>query len=436
MSWLSGFVAVALFAPLLPVHAQTTLSATCGTVTIPSVVYTGQKIDVRVRVYNTSSIDLKSDAGFVLGSQEPQDNSNWGVTRVPIPNGIARRFQTTSFLFSVTAPSVSGQYAFAWQMLQEGNKWFGDVCKLATPVTVQKAENNAKVYSIAGIPTRVTIGDEFTAVIKMQNRGQSTWQPGAYKLGSTGPAESDRDNTIWGISRVELTETVLPNGIATFEVHATAPRDPGTYPFQWQMLQEGAEWFGSIASSPFRVRPLPAGATPLPVPEEFTCIVTKPVIAVGEPVTILTGPKDGYYSAKWYAAFGNPTTTTGRYFTTRFNQPGDQSITATSIDFPGGEQTATCTVKVVATSPSPNPYDPYNPYDPSSPFTAQLTSPISGAQVSQGQSLPVSVSGEGVPACGTWKIVTPSGQTVILVASNFASGQLPGNLPSCHSGPY
>ncbi len=361
-------MALIIFA--VPAGAQETLSATCGIVTMPTVVYAGQKVNARVRIYNTSSIDLRSDQGFLLGSQEPQDNATWGVSRVEIPGGVAPRFETTHFLFSVTAPTTPGTYSFAWQMLQEGKQWFGDVCKLPAPVTVQPADDNAKVFSISGIPERVTVGDSFTAVIKMQNRGKSTWQPGAYKLGLVGTPGQD---SLWGVSRVALTDTVAPGEIATFDVHATAPSYPGRFPFQWQMKQEGDSitatgWFGSIASSAFRVRPLPPGATPLPT--------TAP-----ETTPDMLNPYD------------------------------------------------------------PNPYDPgtYDPYNPgaaATALTAQITSPVSGTQVSRGQNLSVAVLGEGAPVCGTWKLVTPQGVTITLSASDFASGQLPGNIPACEAAPY
>jgi hypothetical protein len=45
---------------------------------------------------------------------------------------------------------------------------------------------------------------------------------------------------------VELPFSVAPGEQVTFNFTATAPSNPGTYDFQWQMLQEDVEWFGDL----------------------------------------------------------------------------------------------------------------------------------------------------------------------------------------------
>ena len=60
-------------------------------------------------------------------------------------------------------------------------------------------------------------------------------------------------NTTWGLNRVELaTSQTGPGNTATFNFQVRAPSAPGTYTFQWQMLQEGSEWFG-VATYPITV---------------------------------------------------------------------------------------------------------------------------------------------------------------------------------------
>ena len=38
---------------------------------------------------------------------------------------------------------------------------------------------------------------------------------------------------------------IAPGAESTFRFTATAPRTPGTYPFQWMMIEaKGVDWFG------------------------------------------------------------------------------------------------------------------------------------------------------------------------------------------------
>jgi hypothetical protein len=63
-----------------------------------------------------------------------------------------------------------------------------------------------------------------------------------YRLGSQNP----QDNTIWGLGRVNLSgDSVSPGTTTAFSFVVTAPSSPGSYNFQWQMVQDAVEWFGA-----------------------------------------------------------------------------------------------------------------------------------------------------------------------------------------------
>ena len=82
-------------------------------------------------------------------------------------------------------------------------------------------------------------------LVAMQNTGTATWtQGGGYRLSSQAP----QDNSIWGRNRVDLPAPVLPGSSATFSFDITAPGTPGTYAFQWRMVQENVEWFGDFST--------------------------------------------------------------------------------------------------------------------------------------------------------------------------------------------
>src|SRR5437763_8467932 len=90
----------------------------------------------------------------------------------------------------------------------------------------------------------------------MRNTGGTTWTTaGWYNLGSQNP----QDNFTWGMARVGLPGSVAPNSEVTFNFNVTAPSTPGTYNFQWRMVQDAVEWFGDFTTN----ATVSVGASPL-----------------------------------------------------------------------------------------------------------------------------------------------------------------------------
>ncbi len=111
---------------------------------------------------------------------------------------------------------------------------------LLTVATVS-AQNKAEFISQT-VPDSISPGQTFEVSITYKNTGNKTWTSGSnYRLGTQAP----QDNTFWnGINRVGLPHDVAPNEEVTFTVTLTAPEDEGVYVLQWQMVQDGVEWFG------------------------------------------------------------------------------------------------------------------------------------------------------------------------------------------------
>ena len=62
-------------------------------------------------------------------------------------------------------------------------------------------------------------------------------------------SQRPQDNLTWGVGRVDVPGTIAPGQDATFQFAVTAPNAPGTYNFEWRMLQEGVEWFGNFSTN-------------------------------------------------------------------------------------------------------------------------------------------------------------------------------------------
>jgi len=116
---------------------------------------------------------------------------------------------------------------------------------------IQSLVDNSSCVSISA-PANVNANQSFSATVTLLNNGTTTWDPAAlYRLGSQGP----QDNSTWGTGRVLLNSPVTPGNTVAITFNATAPLTPGTYAFDWKMLQEAVQWFGSTCNGSITVNP-------------------------------------------------------------------------------------------------------------------------------------------------------------------------------------
>lgn len=105
--------------------------------------------------------------------------------------------------------------------------------------------NNSLVLGQA-VPWMMILGRTYSVSVTLRNTGNQTWVAGGptpFRLGSRNP----HDNNIWGRNRVSLPGSVRPGATITLPFSVTAPSMAGTYNFQWQMVQDGVEWFGGFS---------------------------------------------------------------------------------------------------------------------------------------------------------------------------------------------
>jgi Ig-like domain from next to BRCA1 gene len=92
------------------------------------------------------------------------------------------------------------------------------------------------------VPAAMVAGRSYTVSVSMRNTGSTTWKLDQQVLGSQSP----QDNLTWGLHRVSMGWWTAPPGeVVTFSFNVTAPATPGSYTFQWRMVQDGVGWFGA-----------------------------------------------------------------------------------------------------------------------------------------------------------------------------------------------
>lgn len=141
-----------------------------------------------------------------------------------------------SYTFTVTAKAMlyPSSANLKLQMVREGVKFFGEVKNVSIPTS---PEHDALIESIEFVtPTKA--GESFTASIRVQNKGSSTWTSATkFRLGvmgnMTGPARANLPSGV----------TVKPGESFDFLYTAKAP-STGDLSLKVQMLQENVLWFG------------------------------------------------------------------------------------------------------------------------------------------------------------------------------------------------
>lgn len=135
----------------LPTSAN---AAACVSQAVPTTMVAGRTYSVSVTMRNTGSNVWTTPTNYNLGSQNPQDNTIWGVGRVGLTGSVAPGSKVT-FNFVVTAPATSGIYNFQWRMVQDYVEWFGEFAPTVAVNVVAAgagtAYNSSQGASVPGI---------------------------------------------------------------------------------------------------------------------------------------------------------------------------------------------------------------------------------------------------------------------------------------------
>lgn len=219
---------------------------------IPEQIAPGEKFKVFVQYRNTGKSSWSSSQGYRLAAVAPDSAKSWGIDKVELDTKeTVLPGQTATFAFTAIAPTKPGDYAFQWQLYQDGRGFFGD----ATPVTairvgagqVHRGENLDAEFVSAGIPETLKADTTYSVTLLFKNTGEEPWRAGLVTLrplGATG-------NLTWLIDRVDLApgEVVEPGDIKAFEFNIHTPPDSGKYGFRWHLTDGQGKAFGD-ASEP------------------------------------------------------------------------------------------------------------------------------------------------------------------------------------------
>lgn len=165
--------------------------------------------------------------------------TDWTINGVPAVGNTDSDSSLEVFIGG-TANGGNGARLYAWQI--------STTHTLNWPMFRQNPLHTAMVFTGGNdatlvshtLPATMPPGSNQGVRVVMKNTGTSTWTPGNYRLcASTG-------NT-FGVTCVDLTQSVAPGATVTFNFTLTAPATLGFYTNTWRMRQGSSGWFGDSA---------------------------------------------------------------------------------------------------------------------------------------------------------------------------------------------
>ncbi|HWP44820.1 MAG TPA: NBR1-Ig-like domain-containing protein, partial [Blastocatellia bacterium] len=220
-----------------------TNNATFVSQNVPASLTPGEIVSVSVTMRNSGTTTWSAGT-YKLGSQNPENNTIWGLNRVNLSSSVAPGADAT-FTFNITAPATEGTYNFQWRMVQDGVGFFGDSSPNIA-ISVEGAPAYDAEMVSQSVPPYMVPGQSYQVSVTMRNTGTHAWGSSVgIALGSQNP----EDNVTWGMNRVPLSNFVPLGGTKTFSFVVTAPSVRGIYNFQWKMFKSDIGFFGDATTN-------------------------------------------------------------------------------------------------------------------------------------------------------------------------------------------
>lgn len=129
--------------------------------TVPESLNVGQQFTVNMKWLNTGTEVWDTFFGFVVRSQNPENNTTWGRNALA-PNAVVQRGQILNLTFTAVAPSTGGLYNFQWQLSQDGTSLFGET---SANITILVSDPNpptvtspSSIIAVQGAPLSFQLG--------------------------------------------------------------------------------------------------------------------------------------------------------------------------------------------------------------------------------------------------------------------------------------
>lgn len=176
---------------------------------------------------------------------------------------------TASFTFGINAPATPGTYTVSVDLVRENVAWANKTVSW----TINVVDEYDSLQTNHNIPATMAAGSKASIQLEMVNKGYNSWSKDEnYRLSTTNnnqfsfvdfnPPWTDGYSLSPTNQRVYMDEkTRITQGLKyQFSFTIQAPSTPGTYTFEYRMVQDGVKFFGPTythtinVASPYEVR--------------------------------------------------------------------------------------------------------------------------------------------------------------------------------------
>jgi pyrrolidone-carboxylate peptidase len=168
-----------------------------------------QSVAVSVKMHNNGTTVWRAGI-HKLGSQNPANNTDWGLNRVPLLADVMPGGNAT-FNFNVTAPVVPRDYNFQWQM-HSGSEFFG------------AASTNVGVTVNAAFGSAPQVPSGLTATVASANQIDLHWNDVADEVGYVierkSSAETWTQIDLMGSNATSMSDQNLSQGSYVYRIRA------------------------------------------------------------------------------------------------------------------------------------------------------------------------------------------------------------------------
>jgi hypothetical protein len=161
---------------------------------------------------------------------------------------------------SVTAPgNTTGNLVIEYQMVEEGQFWFGQFADVNTTVTLSNAW--VATYGVASTPTIWSTQQSQTYSVTVTNNGTQSWPAGGPNPVDLGVRFANVGggfgaNAWYTDQRFALPADLAPGASLTLTIAVIAPSSPtGNLVLEYQVTKESQFWFAQFADVTVTVNP-------------------------------------------------------------------------------------------------------------------------------------------------------------------------------------
>jgi hypothetical protein len=182
----------------------------------------------------------------------------WDGVRTPLVRDLVPG-ESQTVRMSVALPAAIGVYQLRFDLVREGEFWFGDVGSLVS-FQLEGVPSGLLPQLRSDVPSQLSLrrGDTRSVTFTVRNLGTRIWSASgpspvrlSYHLYGPGGVV-----VLWDGARAALPHDVLPNDEVVLSLPLVAPAEPGGYIVKYDLVWEGVAWFETISPK----APLAAGS--------------------------------------------------------------------------------------------------------------------------------------------------------------------------------